>query len=452
MSILKKFKSLFENKELPEEKATNENLSTINLKFRPTKPGTYKIETEIIASSDSSYLASKAARICVGMGPILEYKDRLKHLSKIMKLGHESISEHSNIVIAIHIPSSSLNDDFFAFMQALTYIRYKWGKDDVGRHVLLMSGSIRAYKHILRYTKDVTHNIYCREVINALYVSAESVFFEDLIEDGIMEESSFSGYLDTIKTVPIQHIDQGENAIVGKQSHYTIDTNKGMISLLSTEHHKFKKIYNAVKKYGFDKNDLLDIVTVSVEFKHISRPISMQIIRHRNAVTQESQRYVEYSNKGFIDPMKYSSKEKKTYKLSLFGKNFELNSEELGNRLCKIYKQLLEQGMKKEEARGFLPANVNTKVLMTFTYRHLFHFFLMRDDKAAQPEIQAIAKALKEAFREYEPELVDIPYSIADMPIYKSENVKLKILDESIDEVIEEELLDENDSTNNGSN
>ena len=122
-----------------------------------------------------------------------------------------------------------------------------------------------------------------------------------------------------------------------------------------------------------------------------SRAFSHQLVRHRLAAySQESQRYVNYSKDKFggeitfIDPVD-SDNWDKAVKV-LFEKGLE--SAE------KFYMQLIEDGLKAEDARGVLPNQTKTEVIVTMNLRSWRHFFKMRCDKHAQKEIRFLAKEL----------------------------------------------------------
>ena len=121
----------------------------------------------------------------------------------------------------------------------------------------------------------------------------------------------------------------------------------------------------------------------------------------------------------------------------------EKTAQELGETLQKVYGQLIDQGMLKQDARGFLPFNVTTKLMMTFTYSDLIHFFNMRIDKAAQPEVQEMAKETYELLKIHEgsKELFEIN-KLEDLilevenPVYKQDDIKNQSLLDEIDEPI----------------
>lgn len=442
MNLLKRLKNLFLDQNLPTEEIINGDDPKARFLTKKKFDG---VSCEIIDHTDSTYLVSTAARMSVGMDPIEEYDKRISHLSRIIKMGHESILEHTNIIMMLHISKNAMNTRWLSSLLAsCKYLDVKTNEYDDVTHILI-GGSIRGYKHLIKYTKDAFRNHYILKIIDSLYSSTEAVFFEDMIEDGIMSRDKFS-VLDNPKSTNMifDPNAKDEDSVVTLESINRVKIETPTVTILGSVQPKYSDIMKAVSEYGFTLEDVLDIARVSVIMHDISRPISLQVIRHRNAVTQESQRYVDYSKKAFVNPLKYLDTNEmleKKFKLSLFGTNFELSGQELGNRLCKIYHQLIEQGMKKQDARSFLPSNVSSRLIMTFTYKNLFHFLNLRLDKAAQPEIRNLSKDLLEAFNEYDKEIlstyekenVEIPYYIIE-----DKNRESSL---NIDEIISEEEI-----------
>ena len=68
------------------------------------------------------------------------------------------------------------------------------------------------------------------------------------------------------------------------------------------------------------------------------------------------------------------------------------------------YKELLDMGMAKEQARSILPLTVYTKVWWTASFQSIMNFIELRDEKTSQVEIQEYAKALKNIMLETFPE------------------------------------------------
>ena len=60
------------------------------------------------------------------------------------------------------------------------------------------------------------------------------------------------------------------------------------------------------------------------------------------------------------------------------------------------YKQLIEMGMAKEQARCVLPLTLYTEVYWTASFQSVMNFIKLRDEKTSQWEIQEYAKVIKE--------------------------------------------------------
>ena len=74
------------------------------------------------------------------------------------------------------------------------------------------------------------------------------------------------------------------------------------------------------------------------------------------------------------------------------------------NVTISCYKQLLEMGMAKEQARSILPLTVYTKVWWTASFQSIMNFIELRDEATSQVEIQEYAKGLKEIMLKTFPE------------------------------------------------
>ena len=73
-------------------------------------------------------------------------------------------------------------------------------------------------------------------------------------------------------------------------------------------------------------------------------------------------------------------------------------------KLIETYKEFLNMGMAKEQARSILPLTVYTKVWWTASFQSIMNFIELRDEKTSQVEIQEYARALKEIMLETFPE------------------------------------------------
>ena len=172
---------------------------------------------------------------------------------------------------------------------------------------------------------------------------------------------------------------------------------------------------------GLDKENCLDFVSITTNFKNMSRIITQQLTRHRNGITQESQRYVNYSDSVFNSPAKFKDKydPEKIYNTPIG----DMNMSELGYTLTSIYRYLVDQGVDKEDARAYLPQNVQCgKLFMTFNLRTLFVFLNLRLDSHAQAEIRQYAEKLAELTEMYAKNLgmtdMYLASSVYSAPLY----------------------------------
>ncbi len=128
----------------------------------------------------------------------------------------------------------------------------------------------------------------------------------------------------------------------------------------------------------------------------ISRVCSHQLVRHRIAsYSQQSQRYVTFGdNFDYIIPesIKKNKKLLKKYEDAvLFTK--------------KVYDELIEEGIHKEDARYVLPNASETKIIVTMNARELLHFFTLRLCRRAQWEIREMAKLMLKEVKKIAPNI-----------------------------------------------
>ena len=117
-----------------------------------------------------------------------------------------------------------------------------------------------------------------------------------------------------------------------------------------------------------------------------SRAISHQLVRHRPAsFAQVSQRY-DYAAQDmkFIEPIWYSSAGEEA-------QNTWLHSMVLEEA---AYKELAELGLKPQEARGVLPNDTATEIVITTTMPHWDFILDLRSASGADPQMRALMKIL----------------------------------------------------------
>ena len=71
------------------------------------------------------------------------------------------------------------------------------------------------------------------------------------------------------------------------------------------------------------------------------------------------------------------------------------------------YNALLAMGAKPEEARDVLPNSLKTELVMTANLREWRHFFKLRCDKAAHPQMREVANMLLKKLQDEVPVIFD---------------------------------------------
>lgn len=133
------------------------------------------------------------------------------------------------------------------------------------------------------------------------------------------------------------------------------------------------------------------------------RGISHEIVRHRLAsYSQESTRYCNYSSGKFgneltvIRPYFWSESDEKyqVWKQSM-------ESAE------KAYQALIDLGATPQEARSVLPNSLKTELVMTMNLREWRHFFWLRTDSHAHPQMREITIPMLKEFKKQIPVVFD---------------------------------------------
>ena len=135
----------------------------------------------------------------------------------------------------------------------------------------------------------------------------------------------------------------------------------------------------------------------------VDRGVSHELVRHRIAsFAQESTRYCNYAKNGedsditFIKPC-FFRKTSDEYKIWYYH--------------CKIveavYKQLIKNGCKPQEARTVLNNSVKTEIVVKANYREWRNIFKLRTDKAAHPQMREVMIPLLKELKEKIPVLFD---------------------------------------------
>lgn len=369
------------------------------------------IEYDFIYANDYINIVHDACSICYGRNTERTYDERRDYIRR--RSNHESIMEHSNVIINYTI-DEALVTEALDVLEYAKYLTYRI-KNVEGKVFILVAGSIRGYKEVIRNIKN-TDNKFYRAFLNSMYYIDEC-FMKDFIEDEIMNFYDFKTVIETEN-----HFDKIK---LKRSSIINIDD--------------IKLVYSRIMSLAlpFELEDLLNMCTTTIKFEEVSRVITQQLTRHRAGITQASQRYINYSNAKFFSPDMFKpdkyEKDKK-YEISFMDTKVEATLQELGQAIISIYPQLVEQGLLKEDARAFLPNNTESSLYMTFTLWGLIKFLELRTDKHAQKEIQLIALEIEEVIKK------QLGNNIYDylLPKYKRIPEEMKSIYDKVDEVIEE--------------
>lgn len=154
---------------------------------------------------------------------------------------------------------------------------------------------------------------------------------------------------------------------------------------------------------------VIEHINITVRFI-CDRGVSHEIVRHRVAsYAQESSRYCNYSKKKFSGEITY---------IDLLGHmsndevlDMNLNMFREWVQACKDaerhYFKMLEYGATPEIARSVLNNSTKTELVATMNLREWRHFFKIRCDKAAHPQMREITIPLLKDFKKLVPIVFD---------------------------------------------
>lgn len=364
MGIVDNIKSVFKSKNNKEQNAYIRHLDFYH-----------------ISQNNLIDLTHRAAKMCIAGKVETDIEKQKLNVARVMGYGHESILEHSNLIIALEFAKTNDIKELLEFTDGLKYLNHHtYEEANKENMIMIIGGSIRGFKHVIRNVDN--KNIYVNYLKMVLYEYTPSTLYEDFIKDGIMNPNRFKEYNIPVES-GIVYNDNGEEVV-----------STDRVELINLD--SIVYINNKIKEivgYNIPIRDLLDFCTATVLFKRLSRTASHQLVRHRNGITQESQRYVDYGNASFINPL-----EEEAIANNSDIPEFSKKLNEIADYCIKSYNDLRAEGMAKQDARAILPNNVATRLYMTFTFTNLIKFLELRTAKGAQAEIRNIANDLKQLF------------------------------------------------------
>ena len=131
-------------------------------------------------------------------------------------------------------------------------------------------------------------------------------------------------------------------------------------------------------------SSVIEHASMGVMITGISRTCSHQIVRHRigQSYSQKSQRYVNESGFDYILPPTLTTPDS----IAIFHASMV--------EAQKSYNMLIEDGVKKEDARSVLPNACSTTLGMTGNMRAWRDFIILRASRGAQWEVRNVAIAI----------------------------------------------------------
>lgn len=135
----------------------------------------------------------------------------------------------------------------------------------------------------------------------------------------------------------------------------------------------------------------LEHASFTFSIEGVSRVTEIQLIRHRIGCSYsiQSGRYVKRGEAQYVIPPAILKGDKKI--INKVKKHFEDTQ--------KLYNELIDLGVKAEDARYCQPQSLKTKIVVTMNVRALMHFFNLRCCKRAQWEIQEVARQMLEVVK-----------------------------------------------------
>ena len=127
------------------------------------------------------------------------------------------------------------------------------------------------------------------------------------------------------------------------------------------------------------------------------RGVSHEIVRHRTmSFAQESTRYCNYSKSKFGQELTFIEPAWEFPSSDII--NIKERFEAILGEVEATYMELITLGFKPQEARAVLPNALKTEIVVTAFIDDWKHFFELRCDSAAHPDIRKLALDLQNQF------------------------------------------------------
>lgn len=334
----------------------------------------------IYVTPQLSNLVEYAGRTCYMSFDKMTNKSYEGFIKGIVLSGHESVIEHSNLIfIAMKPTHDKTKNLFYSELFEILSINGLIQCDET-LDCYVISGNLRMFKDLIRVVKS-RGNVYSRntiiiDILKELY-SLPKYFFQDFINNGIMREDGFRKsdlYTESSDALEITKINE-----------YLSIVNIDPISDIMIKNIRVRGADGGVYDYKMSKSILNKHRRITMILNE-PRYISHQEVRHRMAsYSQQSQRYVKFNNCDFYVPP------------TLSGESLDIVNEALA-KSKEIYCELIERGVKAEDARVVLPNAVMSQIVITRTLDYTMNYYLKErcSDRAQEFIRDKIARPLKE--------------------------------------------------------
>lgn len=279
-----------------------------------------------------------------------------KFFDFLVKHGHESVLEHSNIIVYTQTDTTckhilAILQDYERETQLPHFIRNSNHEEDVN-----IDGDIFEYSNIfsgnLRAWRSLVKQFYAEPIFIHLFYNHFA--FADIYENASLTDKEKGIH-------PLSTYDLAE-------SMYDETAQAEIIPWAPGEIH--------------------NIITARFT---CSRGISHEIVRHRLlSPTQESTRYVRYNDNTIIEPWWWNDTSNDNIEL---WRTLCLSS---GLHSESTYKSFIDSKMAPQGARGCLNTDTKTEVVLTGCVQYWRHFLMLREDMAAHPDVRILAKMFRE--------------------------------------------------------
>lgn len=369
-------------------------MASFNIANKKNSDHTYgePVEASLVYMNDGIRVCAEACACCWDTPLPDSYEDKVTYLAKRAKIGHTSVFEHSNIITLINLgnkPRFNEKEEMADAMASFRYLNGRFAEDSKQNTYLLIGGTYRGYDEAFKRSKDPSNNSILRAISSVLYANVNSGIFYDLVNKNILNEELFTNVEPDSVSRYFNHLPE---TVMYEDDHVKFVSVDNINQIRAN-------LIDIIGEDIFTNDDIGYVASMTILFKDMSRTATHQLVRHRNGITQESQRYVDYSNSTFADPATFKPDKydpSKIYTVEFGGQKFEMTSMEIGEAIIGLYENVRNQGMLKEDARAFLPGNVKCrKLYMTFTYATFMKFLELRCDTHAQAEIRTFANSCK---------------------------------------------------------